>query len=363
MNKSPRQWVAYLGMSYYTFLSMIRNSASLFFGFAFPIIFISVFGLIGNSTPTVNIGVPDQYQNTPVAAALQKVAVAKITNGTTDDLNKKLVQGKLDAVLTVVPESNKPGYKVTVVTSNGNPTGGSVASSLVRGVVDQLNLSLSGVKNTLISLDQQEVGGRPFRYIDFILPGQIGLSVISTAIFGTVFGFLALRRLLVLKRMFATPVKPLTILLAQGTSRLVMALMQTIIIVLLGVFAFHFYLPHGWETLLEILLICTLGLVSFMGIGLFLAGLAKDENTAPQLVNIVTLPQFLLSGVFFSSEALPIWVQPIANNLPLSYFNQAIRKITTENGNFVDTWPYLLGLLGWGILAYLIASRTFRWEN
>ena len=110
------------------------------------------------------------------------------------------------------------------------------------------------------------------------------------------------------------------------------------------------------------MIIQALGLVAFLGFGYFMAGFANDENSAGPLVNLVTLPQFLLSGVFFSTDSFPDWVQPIANNLPLSYFNQAMRNIATDGAHLIDVWPYMLGLLVWGGAMYLLASRTFKWE-
>jgi ABC-2 type transport system permease protein len=191
---------------------------------------------------------------------------------------------------------------------------------------------------------------------------MIGFALLGTALFGTVFGLIALKKTMVLKRMFATPTKPLTFLAGQGLSRLIFATAQTVVIVAVGVLAFHFTLPHGWWTWVDILIIQALGLVAFLGFGYFMAGFANDENSAGPLVNLVTLPQFLLSGVFFPTDSFPSWVQPIANNLPLSYFNEAIRKVTTESGNLSDTWPMLVGMLAWGAVMYILAAKTFRWE-
>jgi ABC-2 type transport system permease protein len=211
-------------------------------------------------------------------------------------------------------------------------------------------------------LTSQEISGRQFRYIDFALPGMIGFSLLSTAMFGTVFGLIFLKKALVLKRLFATPARPLTILVAQGTSRLIMALLQTILILVIGIIAFKFYLPDGFITFFEMILLSAFGLTAFLGFGYFMSGLANDENSAGPLTNLITLPQFLLSGTFFSTASLPAWVQPIANNLPLSYFNIAIRKITVEGLPFESTFPYLLGLLLWGAVMYILAAKTFRWE-
>jgi ABC-2 type transport system permease protein len=206
-----------------------------------------------------------------------------------------------------------------------------------------------------------EITGRKSRYIDFALPGQIGFSLLSTAIFGTVFGLIFLKKSLVLKRMFSTPTHPLTILIAQGASRLILAMMQTVLILAVGILVFKFYLPHGFITLIELLVISVFGLVAFLGFGYFMAGLANDENSAGPLVNLVTLPQFLLSGTFFPTESLPTWLQPIAQNLPLSYFNTAVRMVTTEGQTLIQALPYMGGLLVWGVIMYLLAAKTFKW--
>jgi ABC-2 type transport system permease protein len=363
MNK-PSQWRAYLAMSRFSLKAMVRNPATLAFGFAFPVVFISIFGLIGGNGQNLNLGILDSSdKNNPIIQSVKNLNFVKVTEGSAANLEPKLRQGKLDAILTVFSQpGNPPHYSAELTTTSGNPTGAATANSVISGIVDKTNLALAGVKNPSATLTQQEVSGRKFRYIDFVLPGQIGFSLLSTALFSTVFGFIALKRLLVFKRMFATPVHALTILLSQGTSRLVVALVQTLLIIGIGVFAFNFYLPHGIQTLAELILLSIVGLAAFLGFGIFASGLAKDENSAGPLVNLISLPQMLLSGVFFPTDALPDWVQPIANNLPLAYFNQAVRKVTTEGGTLPDTWPYLIGLLAWGTVMYLLATRTFKWE-
>ncbi len=360
MNKNS-QLKAYLALSWYALKATLRNKTTLFFSLFFPIVLVGAFGLIGNSSTSVKVGLPAGTADSPVVSVVKSIPAIKTETKDLTVLEDELKKGKIDGILKISQKGLR-GYDVTVLTSNANPSTAAAVSSIIQGIVNQLNLKLSGVTNPPVSFQNKEISGKQSRYIDFILPGQIGFSLLQTALFGTVMGFMALRRLLVLKRMFATPTKPLTILLSQGTSRLVMALLQTTIILAVGVFIFNFTLPHGIQTFAQLLLLSVLGLFSFMGFGLALSGLAKDENSAAPLVQLVSLPQMLLSGVFFSTDNLPNWVQPIANNLPLSYFNQAVRKITTEGGNFQDTLPYVAGFMVWGVAMYLLATKTFKWE-
>ena len=351
-------------MMKYFFLAQTRNPATFAFGFLFPIVFISVFGFIGNSTPQLTLGAPaGSNQENPIMQTIKQQQFIKLQEAPRDELESKMRQGNLAGIIEVdTLESDPPQYKIKLTTSEANPQAASGVQSYVRGLADQTNLKLAGVENPSVTVTQSEISGRESRYIDFALPGMIGFSLLSTALFGTVFGLIYLKKSLVLKRMFATPTKALTILLAQGGSRLIMAMLQTILILLLGVFAFQFYLPHGLLTFLELLVLSAIGLIAFLGFGYFFAGLASDENSAGPLVNLVSLPQFLLSGTFFSTESLPAWLQPVANNLPLSYFNMAVRKITTEGGDITQTLPYILGLLAWGAIMYILAAKTFRWE-
>lgn len=363
-SKKPSQLRAFLSMTYYSLRAQTRNPATFAFSFLFPIVFISIFGLIGNTAQKLTIGVSNtQNMSNQIVQTVKKQSFIALKQDSQDSLAAQLKQGKIDAILSVTNKPKTPSrYQVTLTTSSANPQTAASVTSFISGVVDKTNLSLAGVTNPPITFSQQEISGRQSRYIDFVLPGMIGFSLLSTAIFSVVFGFIFLKKELIFKRMFATPTTSLTILLSQGTSRLIVALAQTILILAIGVFAFKFYLLHGWITFADLLLLSAIGLLAFMGFGLLIAGFAHDENGASPLANLVTLPQFLLSGVFFPIDSLPKWVQPVANNLPLSYFNLAIRKVTTEGGTLSEAIPLMLGLIVWGIVMYLLAAKTFKWE-
>jgi ABC-2 type transport system permease protein len=358
--RRPGQLKAFFAIAWYAFRAQTRNPATFFFGFVFPIVFISIFGLLGNNPQKIQVGITGDTNN-PVVETLKKQVFLEFKQGTMNELETQVINGKIAGIIEV-KKTEADRYKIRVIKSTGFQQEASTIITIVSGIVDKANLELAEVTDPKVSFITEEATGRKPRYIDFALPGQIGFALLSTALFGTVFGLIYLKKTGVLKRMFATPTKPLTILLAQGASRLIVTLAQTMMIVLVGVLAFKFYLPHGIITFLEIVLLSIFGLVAFLGFGYLIAGLSQDENAASPLTNLITLPQFLLSGTFFPSEALPSWLQPIATNLPLAYFNQAIRHITTEGGTLMQTWPYLLGLAAWGAVTYILAAKTFKWE-
>ncbi len=176
------------------------------------------------------------------------------------------------------------------------------------------------------------------------------------------FLFFGLRQQLVLKRFYATPIRRGYIVLGEGISRVIFQLLTAVIIIGIGYFAFNFTLVNGWITFLEIMVLSFIALLVFMGFGFIISGVAKNESSIPPLANLITLPQFLLAGTFFSIDVFPKWLQPISKALPLTYFNNAMRKIAFEGIHLIDCGVELAVLIGWGVVAYAIAIKVFKWE-
>jgi ABC-2 type transport system permease protein len=381
-----RQWRAFVAITWASLLSQVRNVATFFFGLLFPLVFISVFGLIGNATTSVKLGVTDgSDQTSPIYVALSHISAVQIKHGSAASLNAQLTSGQIDGVLTITAVTPPPtglptptatptsgpgappggplfAYNVTLATSSASPQSAATARTFVQAIVDEINLRAAGITHPAIALTTEDVAGRHYSYIDFILPGQLGFSLLSIAVFGTAFGFVVLKRTLVFKRIFATPTRPATIVLGQGASRLIIAFLQVVVLLVAGVYLFHFDLANGAITFVEMLVVALFGLIAFLGFGLIIAGIFNNENAMGPVVNLITLPQFLLSGSFFPTDIFPAWVQPIANNLPLSYMNVALRKIASEGASLYDVRYPLLGILAWGVGTYVVAVLTFRWE-
>ena len=203
---------------------------------------------------------------------------------------------------------------------------------------------------------------REYKTIDFILPGQLGFSLLSSGVFGVAFMFFNLRNTLVLKRFFATPISRTYIILGEGLSRVIFQMVTAIVIILAGYYIFGFTLVNGFRTLLEMLLLSFIGLIIFMGLGFIVSGLAKNDSTIPPFANLITLPQFLLGGTFFSVEAFPKWLQPISKALPLTHLNTAMRAVAFEGQNLWDVRTEIGILLLWGIAVYIVAIKVFKWE-
>ena len=203
---------------------------------------------------------------------------------------------------------------------------------------------------------------REYKSIDFILPGMLGFSLLSAGIFSVAFMFYSLRQQLVLKRFFATPVSRTGIILGEGISRVIFQLTTAVVIIGVGYLFFGFTLVNGWIPFLQMLTLCFIGLIIFRGCGFIVSGIAKNESTIPPIANIFTLPQFLLGGTFFSSDAFPKWLQPISRALPLTHFNNALRSIAFEGQSLWQVRNEIGVLLLWGVVVYFVAVKVFKWE-
>ena len=146
---------------------------------------------------------------------------------------------------------------------------------------------------------------REYKTIDFILPGQLGFSLLSSGVFGVAFMFFNLRNTLVLKTFFCNTDQPdLYCFGRRHRARVIFQMITAIVIILVGHFLFGFTLINGFQTLLEMLVLSFIGLLVFMGFGFIVSGLAKNDSAIPPFANLITLPQFLLGGTFFSIEAI-----------------------------------------------------------
>ncbi|WP_129717993.1 ABC transporter permease [Pedobacter sp. SYP-B3415] len=363
MQKAYSNTTATLALAKASFRSILRSPSAVIFTLAFPLIFILVFGFLSNGGIRVKVGiVPGSHLANPVMKGLKEIDVIRlITDKSAAELEQSLKKGHIDALVGVHKNAVPgPAYRADVKYTSASADKGNIFRSLLTNLMYKLNMQ--NAKPSLAELREQTIKGRVYRTIDFILPGQLGFSLLSTGVFGTAFVFFSLRQNLVIKRFFATPVRRSSIVLGEGIARIGFALLGALFIILVGHFFFHFTLVHGAVTVINMLILSFLGVLVFMGFGFVVSGLARSESTIPPISNIITLPQFLLAGTFFSIEAFPEWLQPLSRILPLTYLNDAMRLVAFEGAGLWDVKIQILILLAWGVAIYALAVKTFKWE-
>ncbi len=348
--------------------AIFRSPSAVIFSIAFPLIFILVFGFIGSgSRVSVNVAFDEKTDTSnPIYASIKNLAGINVVTKKGIALQEDLEKGRITAVILIRPSGlSNPAYTIDLTSSDAvNPQNIQVLQTILNAVISGINQREFNNMPTyaMVNSHVKKIPGRIYRTIDFILPGQLGFSLLSSGVFGVAFLFFNLRQQLVLKRFYATPIKRGYIVLGEALSRVIFQMLTAIIVIGVGHFVFKFTLVHGFQTFSAIMLLSFLALVLFMGFGFIVSSVAKNESTIPPFANLITLPQFLLAGTFFPIETFPTWLQPICRILPLTHFNNAMRNIAFEGASFVSCWREL-GVLGiWTVVVYLIAFKTFKWE-
>jgi ABC-2 type transport system permease protein len=348
-----------------SFKAIFANPSAIIFSVLFPIIFILIFGAFdngGNASYRIAL-TPDSDTTSEFYQGLKQTPVVKLVSySDTLELYQELQKGKLTAVLQILADSDST-HRIIVrsTTASANTLGSFIP------VLDYIRLRIEqavrGEEQSTIQIDPPIVTEvRQYRKIDFILPGQLGFSILFSTLFGIAFTFFGLREQLVLKRFYATPIHRLNILLGIGASRLSFQLLSVTVLLLFGHFAMDFTLHQGVVTFFEIIFMTVLMLFLLMGVGLIFSSVVKTDTSIPLLINLFGFPQMMLSGTFFPIDVFPGWLQKFCYILPLTQFNDAIRKLAFEGVPIWSCWSELAILTAWMILIYIIAARTIKWE-
>jgi ABC transporter DrrB family efflux protein len=197
------------------------------------------------------------------------------------------------------------------------------------------------------------------RYIDFLIPGLLGMNLMSTGVWSIAFAVTTARNRKLLKRLLATPMRKSDYLLSHMLARLVFLVFE--IVFLIG-FGWIFFGVAVRGSILLLLAICLISALSFCGLGLLVASRVSTVEGASGLANLVLLPMWIVSGVFFSSERFPDAIQPLIHALPLTAVNEALRGVINEAQGIAGIAPQMAIVLAWGLVSFAVALKIFRWR-
>jgi ABC-2 type transport system permease protein len=366
------QFKAMLAITKGSLRAITRSPSAMIFSFIFPFIFILVFGFIGDGAGMRSFKIVfDKHADTNniiYQKLLASPSIKVLHFDKESDMQSELNKGRISGIINITkntaaaPNALSLQLKTTTSSNDSWPQ----LKSFLETTLTQINDSVytNRPKYAAFYFDPRKdiATVRAYKTIDFILPGQLGFSLLSAGVFGVAFMFFNLRNTLVLKRFFATPIKRTYIILGEGLSRVIFQMVTAVVIIVVGYFCFGFTLVNGLETFLEMLLLSFIGLIVFMGFGFIVSGLATSDSVIPPFANLITLPQFLLGGTFFSIDAFPKWLQPISRAMPLTHLNEAMRKVAFEGQNIWDVRFEVMLLLAWGIVVYAVAVKVFKWE-
>ena len=331
----------------------LREPEAIFWVYGFPIMTVVALGIAFRNRPVeqIHVDVAEVGAETAsVVSALKTDPRFVVETGDETAWRRRLRTGK--SALAIVPTGKaEEGFEFWFDPNRPE-------SLLARSAVDDVLQRAAGRKDTLSPTDHQfeEPGGR---YVDFLVPGLLGMSLMGGGLWGVGFVTVDMRIRKLLKRFLATPMKRGDFLLGIMASRLVFLVPEVLSLLLFARLAFGVRVYGSVATMALIIL---LGALAFAGVGLLVASRAKTIEAVSGLMNLVMLPMWILSGIFFSSERFPAIVQPIIKALPLTLLINALRAVSQDGATLASQWPQLVGLILWGGISFVLALKFFRWQ-
>ena len=328
------------------FLGYTREPEALFWVFLFPILLALGLGIAFRNRPAEVLRITATAPQLAQALRQEKLLdVAELPPAKADEL---LRNGKV--ALLAEPAA---GGGVVYRYDDTNPEG-----RLARMLADRAIQRAAGRVDPVPATDRflREPGSR---YIDFLIPGLLGMNLMGSAVWGMGFSIVDARRKKLMKRLIATPMPRHFYLLSFLLSRLLMLVVE--VGVLLGFGALVFGVPVR-GSLFDLAVLCVLGSLSFSALGLLIASRARTIEAASGLMNAVMMPMWIVSGVFFSAQRFPAFSQPIIRALPLTAAIDALRMNILQGVSLAHLMPQLGVLTGWLIVCFVLALKLFRWR-
>ena len=345
------RWKSYRLLLVARLKEMYREPEVIFWVFIFPILLALGLGIAFRNKPAdvcrvVIVAGPDAAHTQELLRAACAAGSVQAATLPAPEARNQFRLGKYD--LVVEPRAAGVEY----LYDPARPE-----SVLARSVTDDALQAAAGRLNRVPTTGR--ISNEPgARYIDFLIPGLLGMNLMNSGMWGIGFALVDLRQRKLLKRFVASPMRRSDFLLALASSRLVLMLIELALLLGFGALAFHMRVAGSW---LSIIIISALGALCFGGVGLLTASRAQKIETVSGLINLVMMPMWILSGVFFSYERFPAFLHPAIKVLPLTALNDALRAAILEGAPFAHQSARLLVLGLWGVLSYLLALRWFRW--
>ena len=346
------RWSGYTHLLWARMLELKREPEIIFWVFVFPLLLALGLGIAFRNKPanTTSVAVVQGAGATKTFAMLQASPAHSAIQATVLDREAALKGfhfGKFDLVIEPNPDGS--------VTYDYDPS--RPESVLSRSEIDAALQAAAGRKDALATTNK--ISSEPgSRYIDFLIPGLLGMNLMNSGMWGVGFALVEMRQRKLLKRFVATPMRRTDFLLALTSSRLVLMVIE--VGLLLGFGALVFHMPV-LGSIVSVLLLGTLGAITFGGIGLLTACRAQKIESVSGLINLVMMPMWIFSGVFFSYQHFPAMAQPFIKALPLTALNDALRATILEGASLPSQSVRLLILALWGGISFILALRWFRW--
>ncbi len=329
-----------------------REPEAVFWVYGFPLLMVVALGIAFRNQPErpIAVDVVASAQGEVAQTALENNQRFQVRVADLAACRERLRLGKTDlVVISAAGEAQRYDYWF----DPGRPE-----SALARSAVDDALQRAAGRTDPVPTGDQQmtDPGGR---YIDFLVPGLLGMSLMGGGLWGVGFVTVDMRIRKLLKRLLATPMRKSDFLAGIMLSRLLFMIPEVLVLLVFARLAFG---VRNQGHTLSLLVLVLLGAFSFSGLGLLVASRAKTLEAVSGLMNLVMLPMWVLSGIFFSPERFPAAAQPFIRALPLTQLIDATRAVMLEGASLAAQAGNVVALAAWGLISFLLALKLFRWN-
>ena len=333
------------------FKEYIREPEALFWSFGFPILLAIGLGIAFRSKPAdaVHVAIVSGTAPTePLATYLRRDSALTVETMSADSANAALRTGRVALVVTQLPTG---GLRYDFDDTRPD-------SRTARLLVNDAAQRGAGRSDPLASTNRivREPGSR---YIDFVVPGLLGMTIMGGGIWGLGFSIVDQRRRNLLKRLVATPMSRGQYLASYLLSRLVLLAIEGGVLLAFATLAFGVPMRASAFT---VVMVVVVGALAFAGLGLLIASRSRTIEGVSGLMNLTMLPMWVFSGVFFSSENFPRVIQPVIKALPLTAVNDALRASMLRGIELPGLWPQLAVMIAWMVICFAVALRIFRWR-
>jgi ABC-2 type transport system permease protein len=340
-------------------LEFVREPEAVFWVFVFPVLLALALGIAFRAKPVDQLRVAVE-RGTPgaarIVAMLDGSPELSVVELSAAEAAKALRAGKVDVVVEGRERvANDMGASLSVTYRYDTTRAEGRAARLA--VDDVLQRALG--RPDLIAAREERVATPGNRYIDFLIPGLVGLNLMGSGMWGLGFAVVQARVRKLLKRFAATPMRRSHYLLSFMLSRLVGLVLEVAVVVGFGWLLFGVAVRGS---LLDLAVVSLFGALTFAGLGLLVAARPRTVEGVSGWMNLVQLPMWLFSGTFFSYERFPAVVRPAIRALPLTALNDALRAVINDGSPLAGSWPELLVMAAWGVISFVVALRLFRWQ-
>lgn len=342
----------------------LRNRMALFWNLAFPLIFIVLFGYLFNTGgfSAISVGIAGSQTSEVSEAIYQGFSTNdafNVSEGSEGDELQALRDGDRSAVVVLGEGASEGQVSATVYYDDTDPQQAAIVQSTVQGYLDQFNLEALG-ENRPVTVASEGIASTDIRYMDFLVPGLLAMSIMNTSLIGLASAFVSYREKGILRRIKATPFPLSQFIFAKIVTQLSIAVAQAVILITVGRILFDLQIDGSY---INILVMVMLGGLAFLSVGFVVSSFARNQEAADALSNAIAFPMLFLAGVFFPVDSAPAWLQVITRLMPLRYLADGMRSVMVEGGTLPEQWLNIIILLATAAIGTLLSLRLFRWES